>query len=567
MELTSKSVSKRQGINCLVSYFYKNQKLVLLYEGSSPETLYNCMTNDFQKLYNDVMNAETNDEYLEKYNNFTQVYGHGCVTTLHLTAGSVFMINIGYSNDAEANSLRFGSSVSVNTPFGGGSVAGAWGKEVEASFSNATMSVTGENIPENTPTASWCSAMVDKFTNQAVSILCQPAGMISVPNTSNPKSPELPERRNPDNKKIPSPVNTDSNLTKELKDKIMKEDGYNDWNEYINAQKDAYEKTTPRNIVKDAISKIKKLNSDNILKNINNSDKEILNLHKNTDTALGSDSWNLGGYIPYAYEVTPWSVLFPDLKLKLPQSFTSIYYAKIFTYYLTRLQFAQYLYFLHDVGESLEQYGNYAISFDADIYNAHCNNLLKKLAKIDKIDEKIYTDTVKDFEESILTDNTFNSVIIYNKFYELYDFINHCQYGFVHVMIDKDNNYSYYSGDNYTINLNIRSSFNITSLLKDATRLYFFLGHNDEGWLFGFGLFTHAWMINLIGDESNKKILSINTDDRRRKYISLDDTNNNRLYFVSSIDVPESSTIRGLPMFATFPFDDIKEFANPTPAI
>ncbi|CAK8718917.1 hypothetical protein GMJAKD_08185 [Candidatus Electrothrix aarhusensis] len=293
MELTSKSVSKRQGINCLVSYFYKNQKLVLLYEGSSPETLYNCMTNDFQKLYNDVMNAETNDEYLEKYNNFTQVYGHGCVTTLHLTAGSVFMINIGYSNDAEANSLRFGSSVSVNTPFGGGSVAGAWGKEVEASFSNATMSVTGENIPENTPTASWCSAMVNNFSGHAISILFKEDSMIAVPNANSPKAPELPERKNPDNKKIPVPKNTSPDLTEELKKEIMKEDNFKNWEDYIEAQKKEYEKLSPNQIVSDSL---KHISSDNV--RTNNEINIVQNIGAEASRSYNeiNDAWDLGGF-------------------------------------------------------------------------------------------------------------------------------------------------------------------------------------------------------------------------------------------------------------------------------
>ncbi|CAK8718922.1 hypothetical protein GMJAKD_08190 [Candidatus Electrothrix aarhusensis] len=130
--------------------------------------------------------------------------------------------------------------------------------------------------------------------------------------------------------------------------------------------------------------------------------------------------------VPYAYDITPWSVLFPDLKLKLPQSFTSIYYAKIYMYYLTRLQFSQYLYFLQDIGTSISKYTEANAVYDADIYCNHCNDLLKKISRLDKADEKIYDDIVTKFNESLLSDGRFKDIIIYNKFYELYNFMNDC---------------------------------------------------------------------------------------------------------------------------------------------
>merc|ERR1712238_483443 len=73
------------------------------------------------------------------------------------------------------------------------------------------------------------------------------------------------------------------------------------------------------------------------------------------EVSRDSSTWDLGGFSPQSFETTKWSALFPDLKREFPLTENRIYITRLWLFYLTRLEFLQYLCFLIDVGDDLAE--------------------------------------------------------------------------------------------------------------------------------------------------------------------------------------------------------------------
>lgn len=564
----SKEVTSGQHISCFISYVYQGQKLQLLQ--ADPETLYQCMREDFQRAYDRLMSAERAADYWRCYQEFTRKYGHGCVTALHLTAGSAFRIDIELGSTATSNSAKYGASVAVNTPYGGGAVAANWGREVGEAHAEASLSLIGQNIPEDAPTAEWCQQTMQPFLAKGVAMLSEAAQQISPPAVPSPRQPELPALQARDDKKKPSPK-TNKDYTGKLKNELVGKTKYNSWDDYVRAQKEAYENLTAESVVEEAQSPAVQgpgPGSDGAPDRPQHTGFGEGRVLAGSRDGIGA-AWDLGGYIPYAYEITPWSDLFPDLKLRLPQSMSSVYIAKMHTFYLTRLQFAQYLYFLRDVGPALCQ--NDSIAFDAARYVQHCDRLLDHIARVETFDEETYFDQLRRFELCLAEDRRFLSKTAYDKFFSLYEIFSNAPYGFIFVRAQP-------TPDGY-----IKGSFIYTCVAEHGwkdTPVPFSIGPMLHDAIRHYPLIDNAGTVRTVSyDDGWKETLGydqwwethrLRTDDKGNKNIpNPRDPDESQLYAVGFADIPPSTAkdggvhVRGLPMFDEFPFEKLREFARP----
>ena len=103
------------------------------------------------------------------------------------------------------------------------------------------------------------------------------------------------------------------------------------------------------------------------------------------------------------YEVTPLAAFFPQLaKFASSPTLKTGYIAKMYTFYLTRLQFGQYLHFLGDVGPDV--CGNDAITQDIQTYERSCEDLLGDIeahATGKNVDAASYASVVQSFKDMI----------------------------------------------------------------------------------------------------------------------------------------------------------------------
>ena len=147
--------------------------------------------------------------------------------------------------------------------------------------------------------------------------------------------------------------------------------------------------------------------------------------------------WDLGGFVPVGYEVTPWATLFPQLaKFASSPTLKTGYIAKMYTFYLTRLQFGQYLHFLGDVGPDV--CGNDAITQDIQTYERSCEDLLGDIEAHStgkNVDAASYASVVQSFEDMITSaapaPQKFYSEPVYQTFFSHYTFFTGCAYGFI----------------------------------------------------------------------------------------------------------------------------------------
>jgi len=170
-----------------------------------------------------------------------------------------------------------------------------------------------------------------------------------------------------------------------------------------------------------------------------------------SDVAANTNSWNLGGFWVSAYETTPWTKLFPQLNRTFPQNDDRIYVTRLWLYYLTRIEFLQYLRFqivvlgncsqlpvywtaMGSVTANLEQTEN-----DANLFSILCDGLKKEIVKALKkpdFSQVDYLDQILAFDDKLRIENRFNfrsSIKVYDTFFDNYDVFHNNPLGFIGV--------------------------------------------------------------------------------------------------------------------------------------
>jgi hypothetical protein len=332
--------------------------------------------------------------------------------------------------------------------------------------------------------------------------------------------------------------------------------------------------------------------------------------------------WDIGGYDPVGYGVTPWEVLFPALGAstsRFPKTLLSIYAAKLFTYYLTRLQFGQYLRFLSDVGGA--NCKNDAVEADTAFYADHCDQLYQTITNTiatGAVTKDGYEAVVKGNETSLATASQpkpevkFYSQTVYSTFWTHYNTLCSFAYGLIEVREDitKDGNlipgaYLSTSGPKPVLDKDGKEiagkylstsgykpapnePFTLLPMLEDSLRLYpviardgncsTFIYDDAKGWVArGWGWNVQEYGHSLLDERSGKnagggygRIHSAHGHSRFGSFpfirLPVSGLGMGRYYFVGLDTVPDNyaGKIRGLPVLYRMPFEFLASYADPS---
>lgn len=560
-EQSRSSVNTNSALNCYCSYVYGGQFLELVDVG--PEALFNCMTDAFQSALTDLLNAPTANKLI----NFYREYGYGCVTQLRLTSGSAFTMQASFHSAAAANTAKYAGSVGIGTPWGGGSVASGFAKEILNSDSAASLTMLAEQLPQDTPTMGWCNATMSAVMNLGLAKLAQSPAAVQPYTGAPPTAPEIPQGK-PSAKKLPDKEFPP--LDKALKDDIMKQDGFRGtWEQYLEAQRREYEKLKPDQVVRETLEHMDELLS-----------KDLDPLPEPVCEPPEEDTKDLGGYIPYDYGVTAWSDLFPQLKtLKLPATFSSIYLAKAYVYYLTRQQFAGYINFLADVGPLMCENPN--IVSDAAQYSELCSRILVNISNVMNANGKFtaqdYEAVVARFEQDLKQLSRFYSQNTYWYFFNHYRFFIDNAYGFIAVNAQKNGrptSYWAFGPNNRVGTRRVPQPFSVTAMMSDNVHVYQVLTNRCH--LKSVCYYISGWweFHNIIGGISAKPRKDSDgytyylADNKQSEIPDESPAANDleyRLYGAGFAELRalKNMSVYGRPMISDFDFDNILNFANP----
>jgi hypothetical protein len=257
MEKAQATSHQDQNLNIFCSYAFTGNRQYLLKK--DPDELLGLMEDTFKEKYNAVIQATDPDEYIAKYLDFVEMFGHYCVTAVQLTAASAFRLTIASTEDDSADRQKYGGSASLSAHYGGGyggaSVAVEWAKDQQNATKNATLDCRLDNVPPTAPTADWALNLVSTFASQTLTVLTDKANQIQPPASTKPvKAPStpngVPDKESAGKSKVDPTANE---ITEELKKKIMQDDGFvGDWDGYVEQQKQLLSSITPENVVKEA---------------------------------------------------------------------------------------------------------------------------------------------------------------------------------------------------------------------------------------------------------------------------------------------------------------------------
>jgi hypothetical protein len=437
--------TESKSMNAVISNKYIGQFFQM--QNSSEEVLFNCMSEDFKTGFKKIMAAQTADDKLAEYRKFINDFGTGCVTKLYLSSGSIANISIATDASADSNDANYGASLAVHSAFVDVSGAASWANSCKTAGIKGTVNVTQISYPENTPTKEWVNALVSAFNGKAIDAMTQSASFASLPQPIFKDAPPYPGTKEPSKEKID---NKGVDFSDAMQKSIMKEDGFNgSWDDYVKAQKAALDKCNPKDIVEEANSTH---NSLVLMRSDTDRPKMFGGLLADAQAnnySVGGSSWDLGGYTPADFRVTPWTELFPSLAAPFQYNTSSILLAKLISFYYTRLQFGQYLQFLSDTGDAYKSAKKGYIQSDVAYYQLACKAYLQDmLAHLpNKITEADYKNWIacfgnylnnKNFEGNTITiDGTaikvdFHNSEIYKVFYQNYSFFDRCCFGMVY---------------------------------------------------------------------------------------------------------------------------------------
>ncbi len=571
-----KSTSNSYEFNCYIHYVFTGQSMEILLGG--PETYYKCMMPNFKRHYDAIMNSETAQDYFNAYTSFLTTFGTGCVTKLYLASGSACKVSVTRSESGNAVQTKFGGSIGLGTPVGGASSATEWGTQMATADSEAVMHVDFESLPQDTATRDWAAKLSEKYMDKAISVMAQSSERPSEPDSNvKVEAPNIPKVETPKDEKPPKPKlgkGEKDKVSEVLIKKLMEEDKFlGSVEDYKMAQAERLKALTPTNVAKEArevIGQSKSVQTDGTKVDAEDVLMEMTKAEFHAKVVKSKENvWDLGGYIPVGYEVTSWQSLFPDLNMGLPPSMSRIWLAKLWTFYLTRLEFSQYLFFLTDVGTSESR--NHAIASDANVFAELCKKFSGKMTedvgKHGTFLEENYIKLIKGFHKDVEdAKNTglFYSDRAYENFFVRYELFRDNPLGFI--VIDKDlsapGGMKYYytslreAGGTHVWK-KVQMPVSIPAMLADAKRLYPILTPDGE---YGFRMaaFSDTSFQAWLGDVQINQI-----ESRPNRFYEWGDVHGNKFYaygvgWEHVRALGRNPQIFGGPMLGELPFDRVK---------
>lgn len=433
MSLATANQDDNQKICSYLTYTIKGASISVMQ--SIPELQFSWMSEEFKYLYTKLVEAPDSQK-LKYYNTFTKTFGHGVVTHIDLASGAYGKFEITSNETANSLELKFGASMAVGTPKGGVSGAIEAGAKFQNALKNASLEIHTDWYPSTSPAKKWAMDLYSLGKEQGMSILSQKTNLKDLPVPDKVTAPEFPVFVKPKEKKLPEPnpdVKDESYLNN--KSELSKED----FKALISEENLSTEQIVKESnqISKDNLDLKKTTQSSPLLK----STRPITNIEFTDEiemaTSTGANSFTneLGDYIPSNFKLTPWTDLFPDLKIQLKPTKNSLLISKVNIFYYTRLQFGQYLQFLSTL--PYENTKQSSLEMEVIEYFKICEQFMdyasNNLNGL-KFQESQYAKTIKYFNKllnKLINSKKFSNKEIYDRFFEHYSTFQEFAYGVI----------------------------------------------------------------------------------------------------------------------------------------
>ena len=456
MEKANADSKSSSDIKAYVSYRYLDYYLQI--QKAQESIYFNCLLPDCKLALTAVLTCTDAEERFRRYISFRNRFGTGCVTKLYLGAGSIAKVSIDTKGQSSASRSKYEGKVSVSSMFSNSEAAAGWAKEHKEAGLQGRVDIKAIDYPATSPTRAWVHALLDRFQQVGIEKITDSQEWASLPEVHfDPKNP-FAEKDLPD--KAAMPEEKDVDLSNDMKKTILKEEDFDgSWGEFIERQHKLMDEIDKHRVVKDAVhlqKDSKKLKSIKERYNVTQRQKagpvpEEASVASAPLFTEDRNEWDLGDFQPVDFEVTDWEVLFPSLaKILRPPSTSNINFARLMTYYYTRLQFGEYMQFLKDVYDSLPTefrtvYANHYLENDIPVYYEYCHDYLQKYFNRDQehLSHEDYQYWISEFETGLLDGTAdgapeFYNSRIYSLFFENYDMLSQCPYGFICHGLSKD---------------------------------------------------------------------------------------------------------------------------------
>lgn len=474
MKIETSSSAQSSEQNIVVQSVIKGESLKLSGMTTMTKDVYNCTFQGFREYYKNIVTAPNVIQYTEAYEEFTAMYGDSYVSKVNLVAGSALKISMTQDRDSQYDADKFSAKGGVSALVGGIAVATAWGSKMQELTTGRKMECSIHHEPHNSVTREFVEEEFTKYNGQDIKELGEYTFPTEIPDAEVPEIPVYDGSDKEDKEEeVPTLSLSKNNIKKKIdKDEKKEKDDAGKQNlslEEYRKEKDEEIKgmvdaTVPKIIVEWArrLQPPDNMPEPMIVKETQTDDKKNrvddegekndevqfsrglpqLSVQKVKQNNNSSTS-DLGGFVPQSYETTPWTDLCPDLVRSFPLTKNQIFVSRLWTFYLTRVEFLQYLYFLEKLQASFPDDNtsklqkDMSIEFDATLFENECDQyrdyIVSESGNKRDITEKKYTELINNFAYRMNKEpfkGLFNSAARYATFFEKYDFFHDNPYGF-----------------------------------------------------------------------------------------------------------------------------------------
>jgi hypothetical protein len=360
---TSKSNSQldtANGMSLTIEMAMTGSELLLHTKDMSEEEFYSCAEVLFKAALDKLAAAKTPEAWRDAYKELTKAYGHGFVSRLKLISCAAGRLQAKYTSTGNQQEQRHGRGISCRTGKGGMSSAKEWADDQVHSASDGTVQSSTEALPAESPCQTWVSDWVTEYSEKELTAIQKdPPAIPPAPSTK--ADPPVINAKEPGKSPLPKMeiTNTDE-LLKYMQLEQMASDGVDvtkiapgthqqAWEDYQNNIENDASALNENDIAQDGGA----ANTGSPTASLGISDSarpESNQFARGAEGVTGAASGvNFGSYAISGLEFTAYKDIFPSLMREdfdPSLSRSTLYFAKVHMFIMTRQLIASYLKFL-----------------------------------------------------------------------------------------------------------------------------------------------------------------------------------------------------------------------------
>jgi hypothetical protein len=402
---------------------------------NAPGELFACAEKEFRDSLRAVAVADTVDKWWKAYQEFTETYGHGIVTTLRLIScafGELKTSNDSAGVEAQKQYSRSAAGGGVcEFGAGGASTAKGWASDRQALGYKDRLEGTAVAFPGSSPCQVWVSSVLTKYTGMGLSAMAnETAPKLPAAPAMEVKAPPIPEvPPQPDEDPLPEKTPLDEKeMVGRMQSEQMKADGVpatTKWETYQDGLQDEASGLDENEIAKESV----KLAS---LETIPGPD-HALPADRGDEPSAATGSFAFNDYFIYDVGVTSYADLFHKvLKVRPALSKAALYLARINLFVMTRQLIASYFNFLSVLPWELTD--GYITKDFAGAFEASVKDYTLEVSGVSSFSDESYKNKVRRFK-TILTNHAkkieFFNWPAYDFVVDNFDYLSNAPYGFL----------------------------------------------------------------------------------------------------------------------------------------